>query len=50
MSTHKSTYENRFSARLSSYQLQHIKAQAKPSCYLRDLIERDMPVVQNGKS
>lgn len=37
-------------ARLSETQFQHIKAQVKPSCYLRDLIERDCQAVNDESS
>jgi hypothetical protein len=40
-----STFKKRFSARLNTKQLEHVKAQSKPSCYIRDLIERDLSQV-----
>jgi hypothetical protein len=41
------TYKYRFSARLSKEQLDHVKAQAKPSSYLRELIELDLSQAEN---
>ncbi len=43
------TFKKRFSARLSNKQLDHVKAQDKPSCYLRDLIERDIQAANHDK-
>lgn len=40
-------YIYRFSARLSKKQLEHVKAQAKPSSYLRELIEFDLSQAEN---
>ena len=44
------TYKYRFSARLSRKQLDHVKAQDKPSSYLRDLIERDIQAINHDKA
>lgn len=41
---------HRFTTRLPDSLFQHIKSHDKPSDYVRELIERDMSVVQNGKS
>jgi hypothetical protein len=43
-------FKKRFSARLSDEQLSHVKAQSKPSCYLRNLIERDIQAVNHDKA
>jgi hypothetical protein len=40
----QSVYAYRVSARILKHQLEHVKAQANPSDYLRMLIERDFVV------
>jgi hypothetical protein len=44
------TYKYRFSARLSSKQLDHVKAQSQPSDFIRELIERDRLVANHEKA
>ena len=44
------TYTYRFSARLSKKQLEHVKAQDKPSSYLRELIELDCQAESHAKT
>jgi hypothetical protein len=50
----KQTIQNhcthRFTTRLSKLQFLHIKSQDRPSDYLRNLVERDIQVVQDEKS